>query len=661
MNQKEKIYQYFKGISKSIWLFPIILTLALILLTCLKINGSSMGIYYSYFFGNTNDPSLIFNHPRAIRSDEWVVNTQMAIAQSHANFVEVNKNLGDGADMSLIVDAPYAGFTQLFKPHNLSFFILPFDYAFAFKWWVMGYLLILSAYFFTLVLLPDKKKLAAIISLTLFFTPFIQWWYQYITLAPIFYTLFAGTIFILLTKAKTIKKRLLYSVLLTYVIACFALVQYPAFQIPCAWIIALFMLGYLIELRTNGVRYIFKNIIAYVLVATIVAASVVGLFLYEKKSEVNVIAHTVYPGARLIHSGHYSITHLLSNNLSYQFQNDTKASSYSIQSAGAINQSESSNFILLIPFLVIPSVYLIWTTYKRKKFIDYPLLMTLFGFIACLVWLFIPGLDLIGKITLLDKVPPARLLIGIGLLNLICIILFIRRHSTEMPIKLSRNIIYSISVWIILIVVGWRIHLAFPLFIGLKGVLALSLPIPLSIHFLLKGRYIIATLIICLFSFISTSSINPIYHGTNILTQNNLSKSIESFNSNDSKKWVVEDSLLQSFAFLNGKPSLTGIYEYPQLEVWMAAHANPDIYNRYAHVNFVFDRDAENNIPTKLVGNGSDHFGVFTEPCSNFMKTSNVGYIITSGNFNSQNAPCAQLAKQVVFPTATYSIYRLSF
>src|SRR3546814_4076929 len=66
-------------------------------------------------------------------------------------------------------------YTTLFR----SFLLLPFGYAFAFKWWLMGFLLILSCYFFALALMPKRQGFAVGLSLALFFSPFVQWWYQY--------------------------------------------------------------------------------------------------------------------------------------------------------------------------------------------------------------------------------------------------------------------------------------------------------------------------------------------------------------------------------------------------------------------------------------------------------------------------------------------------
>src|SRR5207237_218388 len=100
------------------------------------------------------DSKLLLNKPREIRSDEWVWNSQMIMAQASNHYARINSNLGHGMDMSLIIDVPYKDWSAVFRPQNLAFLILPFQYAFAFKWWLMAYLLVLAAYFFVLFLLP---------------------------------------------------------------------------------------------------------------------------------------------------------------------------------------------------------------------------------------------------------------------------------------------------------------------------------------------------------------------------------------------------------------------------------------------------------------------------------------------------------------------------
>src|SRR6266545_7506635 len=230
----------------SIWLFPAVITVVLLLLTVFGINGSSIGTYNTLFYGDgAKDRQLVLGVPRDARSDEWLVNTQMTIAQAEANYPRINENIGNGHDMSLGADAPYRDWSAVFKPHNWAFFILPFDNAFAFKWWFIGYLLVLSCYFFIISLLPKKRLWAALISLTIFFNPFVQWWYLSGTMAPLYYSLFAATVFMRLFSAKNRLRMVLWGGLLAYLVTCFALIFYPPFQIPCAIVMGGFAIGYL--------------------------------------------------------------------------------------------------------------------------------------------------------------------------------------------------------------------------------------------------------------------------------------------------------------------------------------------------------------------------------------------------------------------------------
>ena len=139
------------GFLKSVWLFPSLLAIVFVTLVASGIHGSSIGIYHEIFYGDKDD-ALVLNKPRTIRSDEWLVGSQLEIAQANSGFNVVNKHLGNGQDVALLGDAPYYDWSIAFKPQNLGFLILPQDNAFAFHWWFMAFAFILSAYFFAYLL-----------------------------------------------------------------------------------------------------------------------------------------------------------------------------------------------------------------------------------------------------------------------------------------------------------------------------------------------------------------------------------------------------------------------------------------------------------------------------------------------------------------------------
>ena len=625
-----------------------------------------MGAYYSTFYGNTKDPSVLAGKPMLIRSDEYVVNTQMTIAQYNNHFDRINHNIGNGEDMSLYLDVPYKDWSQFFKPHNLVFFALPLDYAFAFKWWLMGYLLILSCYFFLLEVLPSKNKryIAAALSLALFFSPFIQWWYQYITLAPIYYSLFAGTIILRLVKAKFLKESLLWGLLLTYVGTCFALVLYPPFQIPCILSIGAFVLGFLVQRYRRSKPKDWLPKIAVLAASLILAGLLILLFVFTRLSTVRAYENTAYPGNRLTQSGGYSLTHLFSGNLDFQLQFTQKAANYQIPKNGLTNQSESSMFFLLLPFLFLPCIYILLEDFRKKNEMDWPLLFVNLIFIVYLGWLYIPKLPIIGKLLFLDRVPLNRLVIGLGLINILQIVLFIRRGFNFSNTKLKKILTlgYVLLLFIFCLYLDFLAKKDFPGFLGQYRAIAFAIPAPIIIYFLLKRSYRAAVNVFLAFTAIMCIAVNPINIGTSILTKTPISSAIKKVASQDPKsKWVIEDSEFENFASMNGAPTLNGVYAYPQLKLWKPLNTGhlSYIYNRYAHVVVNFNRN-NTPAPTILSLPSPDHFAIETDPCSDYLLKEDVHFAVTTVPLNSTSESCIHLKDTVTYPNIIFYIYKLN-
>lgn len=652
----QKIKTYAARLFHSIWFFPFILGLLVICLTILKVSGSSMGVYYQYFYGNQKDPALILGKPRTIRSDEWVVNTQMTIAQKNSHFSQVNHNIGSGEDTAIVLDAPYKGWSELSRPHNWAFFILPLENAFAFKWWFMAYLLVISCYFFVLSILPGRKLLAILLSLSLLFSAFIQWWYQYSTTSCMYYSFFIATIVIYILRTKKTKHLAFLSAALCYTLICFALVQYPPFQIPCALAVFAFLLGYLFRHYGRQIRTVFKPLL-FIGISLLVTGIVVGTFLLTESSVIKTISSTAYPGKRVIPSGGFDIAHLFSGQFAMQFQYDTRASFYHVMSPGYWNQSEASNFLLLIPFLLMPGLYLHYKDKRQNLPVDWLLLgCHTFILIAC-SWLFIPHLSLLGKILFLDKVPLNRLLIGLGVLNIMYIVVIIDRLQSLKGFIIRRKgiILYAIAVLIIELIIARHVVHSYPGFVGHYRALAFSLPVPIVTGLILLKRFEWAVAVLLAFSIISTAAVNPLYRGMKVLTDNPLSRAIKSTPSKDSGRWIVEDGLLENMATINGAHSLSGVYTYPQLNLWKPLNEKDTTsYNRYAHITITLDRgDHTTTVSTPT----ADHFGVTTDACGAFLRASNVDHAVTQLPISGS---CTRLENTIALPTRTFYIYKLN-
>ncbi|MGW4466775.1 DUF7657 domain-containing protein [Micromonospora sp. NPDC004704] len=652
---------------RSIWFFPALLTAALLLLTALQISGSSIGVYHSVLYGaQAEDTHTLFNNPQPIRSDEFIVNTQLTIAQDAAGYPRINPNIGQGEDVSLIVDVPYKEWSTVFKPHNLVFLVLPFDNAFAFKWWSMAYLLVLSCYFFVLALMPKRRWFATGLSLALLFAPFVQWWYQYITLGPLYYALFAATVFILLVRSKRLLPSIAWGVLLAYLLTCFALVLYPPFQIPCALVVAAFAVGYLIEQGRLLPRRLLLRQLGIIAGSLGVGGALIGAFVATRIGVIETVQNTAYPGQRLIESGGFDVAHTFSGSTSFGLQFAEKAPLYQALS----NQSENSNFLLVFPYLVVPSVFLLYRLFRTRRATDWPLLFTGIALLGLLSWMFVPHLGLVGKLLFLERVPHPRLLIGIGLLSFIGVVLFARRLDEEFARRREENrsalpghrivLGYTAVVLLVQVLLGLHVMDAYPGFMSERGLLISIIPITLVTYLVLRGRFAWGAAVLLVFSVGMTALIHPLYRGTDVLTSTPLSQAIRTIHAEDpGAVWATDVGSIQNFAYMNGARSMTGVYAYPQLDLWKTADETGQqehVYNRYAHVWFNFDRDPAVTSPTTLNLPTPDHFEVNTEPCGAFLQQHQVRYIVTGTPLDGS---CLELRETVPYPTATFLIYRI--
>lgn len=649
----------------NIWFFPAIVSLTFIGLVTFGLSGTSIGVYNQMVNGtNSNDDSLIIGKIQPIRSDEWIVISQMTMAQKAENFPEINSNIGQGQNMNIILDVPTKDWSQIFRPQNWAFYILPLENAFAYRWWLPALVLILSSYFFVLKLLSKKYFLASGISLGLFYSGFVQWWYIGTTLASLLYPILIALLYItLLDKNNTTKKNIIVSIGIIYATIALAIVLYPPFQIPALLVLLSFVIGYTLQQygKVDLIHYI-KNYWKYLSLIIISVTAVLGLFILSNWDVIEIVQNTSYPGKRIVESGSYSITHLLSGTLAFQHQNSPFSNAYNIPSANAVNSSESSIFIFM-GLMVLPILILQLIKTKRIFKIKYsalPISLLLCSLIF-IAWLFLPNMNLLGEITLLKLVPQNRLIIGLGLLSFFSLVVFIQLYNKTKMNKLW-IILYSIFVLIIYLTINIRVHVLMPGFLSLAEAIMLALPVALSMYLLLEQKYNLSIFIFCCFVIASSSMVNPLYKGLGIINSNDLSSYIKNF-PEDNNYWVAQDIFLENIAIINGKKSLSGVFAYPQVNLWNGIDngSQSDRYNRYAHVSYNFDQNPNVNIKTWFVDTGLDQLVIESELCSDFVKNAGIRHIVSSANFSKSDQTCIKSTNELFFGKTKFFVYHLEF
>lgn len=648
------IKQYFG----SVWLFPSLVVFIFIAFVVSGVNGSSVGVQQITFYGNQPDSDLLAGKPRSVRSDEWLVMTQMVAGQEKANYPIVNKNIGDGENMNLILDVPSHDWSQVLRPQNHAFSILPFENAFAYRWWFSAVVLLLSVYFLALHFLPKRRLLASLIALSLYFSAFVQWWYISATLGSLGYATLLMLLFVKFLHAKHTWQKITLSAIMSYAALCFMIVLYPPFQVACLLVTLAFVIGYTLYSQKHLLVFLKKSSL-YLIPALLVVLSVTGLYLYQNRSTVSTLQNTSYPGKRVVGSGGHSVSQFFSGPLAFQHLFQSK----SIHYKEAANQSESSSFLFVGLFL-FPALVGLLAIDKKSNIRSTKALSLSLGVCSLLFlgWLFVPGLDILGHLTKLDIVPPVRLVIGFGLLNTLVLIVFLFTYAkSRYTFRALHVILYSVFFLVMQIAVNLYIHHTSPEFVGATKAILLALPIPIALYFILRKQFVAGVAIYALFTIISGAPVNPLYHGLDILTQNPLVKEIEKYPHNGSR-WIVEDGDLENIAITAGYPSMSGVFFYPQNNLWKSVDEKVPaaFYNRFAHVRYIIDRSNTPG-PTTFIPTVGDPLVIRTDPCSKFIQDSNIRHIITSTLINLSASPCVKDSKVVSTTGKTFYIYSLTF
>ncbi|MBS1838045.1 MAG: hypothetical protein JST64_10165, partial [Actinobacteria bacterium] len=389
------------------WIFPIVVGVLFIVLTATGLNGSSIGALTA---GSKHGSGIIAGIPRQVRSDEFLVRTPIVAGQAERGFpAEVRSGVGQH-DMTVLVDVPTTNWSMLFRPHEWGYLLLPLDHAFAFDWWGLSAVLLLGSYGFLLVI--TRRPLWSSVGAVAFWaSPFFAWWYLALSLAVVGYGL-GGAALLLASFRPGLSARLRWSLVAgsAFALSCFALTFYPPFQVPVAIVIAAVVVGWTWQLVARGAAS-WRSILVNTAVAGGATAVVAGLYVLTRLDTLSAIMNTTYPGDRRVDGGGASPAYLASAWFGFKYVQDPTA----MRGRVLPNESEASSFLLLGVFL-LPALPLLWGRITSSSArLRGALIGALVGtaLIAVHMYVSLPGL--VARITLLDRVPPQRAVIGLGL------------------------------------------------------------------------------------------------------------------------------------------------------------------------------------------------------------------------------------------------------
>lgn len=657
---KAHIQHLFKKITHSIWFFPTILTIVFLTLVCLNINGSSIGVYHNALYGKEiRDNNLLFGKPKPIRSDEWLGWTQDSAMQKESGYPAYNTNLGNDGDISKNPEIPVGGWVAIFRPANWSYFFLPFTFAFSFKWWVILYLLVLSGYFFTLRVLPDKKLLSALLSTSFALSPFILWWYQsilFLSLACGFLIAIVGMRIINQEALFKIKSRVLsnsvYVILLAFLGSVLGLTLYPPFALPILLVTLAFLFGYFIDSSIKQ-KFNKKRIILRLLPFIIAGcmAGIIGLmYILGHHDMITKTAESIYPGSRRTVSGTLPIIAVFDGFLMPLLQISSRGGAY------YVNQSEASNFILSLPFLIVSGILIQILYYIQNKRISWTFALIQICSLVFLVRALVPVDSIVYHVLFLDRVPNERLKSGLGFAGFLQLIYIIKLLPR---IRLSRRFwaiiiaTFCVLCFAILSVVGIYIMSRYPLFLHNYAILILLSTVSVGILALfLANKPLWGAALLFIFTIGSTFWIIPLYRGLDFFENSIIVNKIKEV-SKPGDRWITTDNLYYiNLPLVAGRAQISGSQNYPDPELWSQVGGSKyeKIYNRQARALFVTDINMKEKM--KLIA--PNYFQIKFE-CSDFI-FKNVDYVLSVSKISDS---CVKLVDTVIYPKQNFYIYSI--
>ncbi|PZS98800.1 hypothetical protein A7X83_02315 [Stenotrophomonas maltophilia] len=379
-----------------------IMVLLCILYVALALTPSSYSLAYEYLGLTPQQPLL--GTARYIRTDEWMVFTPYIQIAVNNDFGQFNAHSAYHESLRTFQALPLQDWGLLFKPYHWAFFMLPAANAYSFFFMFMA-MAFLSGWALLLRQLRMPALAAVLVSTTLFFAPFVQvWWTSNagaFALAPWAAVAWLG-----------IGHRALRIVACAYALAAWLIaVSYPPFIISSVLALAVLVLA----VRRDAITVV--RLVDAAIAGAIALAVFVGYF----HDIIPIVRNTVYPGQRQSAGGGVGLTsllaHLFPNLMTYRFA--------PLPLFKASNDCEIAVLGSLLPLftLVLADGARLreWAKSHRSSLL---ILAAGLLFIAC--WIFLPVPAVVGKLTTLSMVPPARALLAFGLLlNIACAMILV--------------------------------------------------------------------------------------------------------------------------------------------------------------------------------------------------------------------------------------------
>jgi len=563
------------AVARAVLVYPIVLAALFILLVAGGVSGSSVAILSDM----AHDPGLLYGSPQSIRSDEWRVSTPIFIGQLNSGGGGARLSGVGEHDLSVLGITPTTDWSIVFRPANVASMVLAPESALAWNWWLPMFLSALAFYGLAL-LCGVGLGLSLSVSMLVSFSPLVEWWHAISITGPLGFGSAACFSILMAIRAKSRRRAFLWSVTGVYCMIAFSLVLYPPFQIPT--LLALIPITVaMIAADIGDRRYTKIHAFVFMGIIALTAGIVVAAFILAHRDTISAIQGTVYPGARQSAGGGGSLTQLLSANFSPLLAHGPPF-------FGDTNLSEiAAPYLLAAESLMV----LLLAGWRRTDALTRNAAVAAGCSLALgLAWHQLPVPSVVGRIFLLNIVPPQRVLPLIGIAG--PFLLAILAHSQIPRLSQRRRIVVGVGVALT------TFGLAMIEALKIKSLLP-PFPLPALVAVAILGAAAIATLAaapgmwgaaaIATLVVIGFLSVNPLYRGVAPLENSHMAEAVRQEGTNAT--WVnYGDPDLEAFLAASGASSLSGVNFYPNADAWiqlLGGNRDESVWNRFAHTYWV--------------------------------------------------------------------------
>ena len=567
-----KMYQF---IYKYRWIIGCVIV---VFMTINKLHGDSTYMYDTYVQQGkgTEFVEPVWGEARAIRSDEWLVNSSRILSSRYLEDPYGKYNdIMRGTDTFNLTHFGFASIGHDF--YSIFYKLFGIEYGFCFVWNAKIILSFLFTFEFFLILSKKKKILSLLGSCLIICSGFFLWWNFP---AIIMWTHASLVFFYYFFKTNDRKIKLVCAMGTPISCANFVLILYPAWQVPMGYLVIAFIVWIIHDNWSDIKKQHLKSWILFA-VALFFVISMVASYILSVKEYTQIISDTVYPGHR-VSSGGY-----IWNKLWYYLQNFL----YPFKDVG--NPSEYGTLCSLFPLPII--IALIYFVKSKKKDWLIGLLLAVMALLLCYTSVGIPLW--LSKATLLANSTPERAvdIVAIGCIYLLIIV--ISKNFSMKKIKWPVAILISFCVVAVSAYVSmqefkdYMTILEAIVLVAIVGVFASTLIYCYND----KIRHIIFGMVISLLV-VSAINIRPIQRGFDAIDSKPLAVEIRKINEeNPGQIWVAENSIVMSgFSIACGAKTINSTNTYPNMDLWRSLDPTGQynkIYNRYEHIIMDFNNE----------------------------------------------------------------------